>query len=362
MILVSMDPVRTEIAGQSVVLHYSDPGVEYAAFRAGAVAIDRTHRSRWRLRGPQAAEMLTGLVTNDVVSLPASGGGGQYAGMLTAKGKIVADLTIYRLSDSILIDVPPRAAAGFAEVIKKFLNPRVTRYSDETSITADVGAYGARAAPVVAAVTELDPAVLLALPAHGHIRLESLAPDAIVARVPTLGLDGFTIIAPTDARANLWRRLLIAGATPAGLATWDIARVEAGQPEWGIDIDESTIPQEANFDDLGAISYTKGCYTGQETVARIHFRGHVNRHLRGLFLTGEDLPPLHASLVDPNGKTVGDVRSTVRSPRLGPIALAIVRREVEIGTELTVRWDLGSEEAAPRETTATVADLPFHLG
>lgn len=356
MILVSMDPSRTEIAGQSVVVHYGDPSVEYAAFRTGAVAIDRSHRARWRLRGPQAAETLTGLVTNDVVALAA--GAGQYAGLLTAKGKIVADPTIYRLSDSILVDVPSRATAGFAEVIRKYVNPRVTRYADESAITCDVGAYGVRAAHVVAAALELDPAALIALPAHGHLRIESLAPDAIVARVPTLAMDGFSIIAPADARANLWRRLTIAGATPGGLATWDIARIEAGRPEWGVDIDDTTIPQEANFDELGAISYTKGCYTGQETVARIHFRGHVNRHLRGLFLIGDELPQLHAPLIDAAGKIVGDVRSTVRSPRLGAIALAVVRREVAIGAGLTARWE-PTPGAAPIEASATVADLPF---
>ena len=75
---------------------------------------------------------------------------------------------------------------------------------------------------------------------------------------------------------------------PAGLEAWDIARVEAGRPEWGIDMDDNTIPQEANFDALHAISYTKGCYVGQETVARVHFRGHVNKHLRGVRAAGLD--------------------------------------------------------------------------
>ena len=86
------------------------------------------------------------------------------------------------------------------------------------------------------------------------------------------------------------------GATPGGLLAWEIARIENGRPEWGIDIDETTIPQEANLEELHAISYTKGCYTGQEVVARIHFRGHVNRHLRGLRL-GHSEPPVERSVV-----------------------------------------------------------------
>src|SRR5207253_7970098 len=132
-------------------------------------------------------------------------------------------------------------------------------------------------------------------------------------------------------------RLEQAGASGASALAWDVARVEAGRPEWGLDMDETTIPQEANFDELGAISYTKGCYTGQETVARVHFRGHVNRHLRHLRAAGPEPPLAGADLLDAAGKSVGDVRSTAASPRLGGIAIGMVRREVELGTSLLAR-------------------------
>ena len=132
----------------------------------------------------------------------------------------------------------------------------------------------------------------------------------------------------------------------------DIARVEGGRPEWGLDMDDATIPQEANLDELHAISYTKGCYTGQEVVARVHFRGHVNRHLRGLLFADGGTPRSGATLHLPDGKAVGDVRSVVLSPRLGTIALGMVRREVEPGTALTARWDGG-------EARADVVRLPF---
>jgi folate-binding protein YgfZ len=128
--------------------------------------------------------------------------------------------------------------------------------------------------------------------------------------------------------------------------------VEAGRPEWGLDIDDTTIPQEANLDDLHAISYTKGCYTGQEVVARVHFRGHVNRHLRGLRAAGAEPPPTGAQLVDESGRPVGEVRTGVSSPRLGGIALAMVRREVEPGASLSARWD-------GAESRADVSALPF---
>jgi tRNA-modifying protein YgfZ len=317
---------------------------EYAALRTGAVAIDRSHRGRWRFAGPKAAETLTGLVTNDVPAL--AEGHGQYAAMLTPKGKIIADVAIYRTGEALVVDVPSRAAAGFGETIKKYVNPRVTPYTDETASTCDVGAYGVRAAHVVAQAIGVPAESLMALPAYGHLLAESPAGPRIVVRVPTLGLDGFAVLGPTSERDTLWQRLLAAGAVAGSTGVWDVARVENGRPEWGVDIDDTTIPQEAGFDELGAISYTKGCYTGQETVARIHFRGHVNRHLRGLRMAN-DAPPA-ATLVDASGKPVGDVRSTVRSPRLGPIALAMVRREIEVGATILAG-----------DMPVTVTALPF---
>jgi folate-binding protein YgfZ len=126
--------------------------------------------------------------------------------------------------------------------------------------------------------------------------------------------------------------------------------VEAGRPAWGRDIDDTTLTQEANLDELQAISYEKGCYTGQETVARVHFRGHVNRYLRGLVLERDDVPPGAALWL--SDKQVGDVRSVVISPRLGPIALGMVRREVPAGERLEIRMD-------GRNANATVVKLPF---
>ena len=114
-------------------------------------------------------------------------------------------------------------------------------------------------------------------------------------------------------------------------------------------MDETTLAQEANFDSLEGISYTKGCYTGQETVARVHFRGHVNRNLRGVQSTAQI--PAGAELFD-GEKSSGNVKSSIVSPRFGPIALAMLRREVETGAELLARWDGG-------EAIARVRELPF---
>lgn len=346
------DAVTGEIAGRPVVLRHTEPAAEYAALRAGAVAADRSHRGRTRLEGPKAAELLTGLVSNDVLSL--APGHGQYAATLTAKGKIVADVRIFAEDGSLLIDVPPRAAASWWETLRKFINPRLARYRDESETSRAFGIFGVDARRIVARTTGLPADALRDLAPHHHLPATRDGATALVARSPVLGLDGWEIFLPAEAYAALWSRALAAGATPMGLEAWEIARIEAGTPEWGIDMDDSTIPQEANFDELHAISYTKGCYVGQETVARVHFRGHVNRHLRGLRFVSDTPPPAGAQLADSAGKVVGDVRSAAISPRLGGVALGMVRREVEMGTTLRAAWDGG-------QTQVDVAAIPFAL-
>jgi folate-binding protein YgfZ len=247
-------------------------------------------------------------------------------------------------------------------MVKKYVNPRLAPHSDESARLRDIGIFGQNARHVVSAVTGVQAPALTALAPYAHVTVEIDGSTVLVASVPDLGMEGFELILPADSYAATWDRAVAAGATPAGLEAWEIARVEAGRPEWGLDIDDATIPQEANFDELHAISYTKGCYVGQETVARVHFRGHVNRHLRGVRAAGVEPPPRGATLIDEEGKEVGDVRSAVRSPMLGGIALAMVRREVPVGTSLTARWQSAmrdDEPASLEERRVDVAALPF---
>jgi folate-binding protein YgfZ len=349
-------PTIGEVGGRSVVLAYGSVAAEYETMFTRAAVFDRSHRGRLRVQGPRAAEMVTGLVTNDVGALLP--GQGCYAAALTAKGKIVADLRVFVQEDGILVDAPPRAWAGWAGMVKKFVNPRLAPHVDESAALRDLGIFGATARHVVSELTGVQSPALTALAPYAHVSVQVDGVPITVAKVPELELEGFELLVPADAFTTLWTRAVAAGAKPAGLEAWDIARVEAGRPEWGIDIDDNTIPQEANFDDLHAISYTKGCYVGQETVARVHFRGHVHRHLRGVRASG--LEPLQsgATLHGADGAQVGDVRSTVRSPRLGAIALAMIRREVEPGASLVARWT-EREDAPPIERLVDVAALPF---
>jgi tRNA-modifying protein YgfZ len=339
-----------EIGGQDVVLAYADVRAEYDALRSGSIVVDRSHRGRLRFFGEKSGEALTGLVTNDVLAMHP--GQGQYGAALSAKGRIVSDLRIFASAGSYLVDAPARAWSGWFALVKKYVNPRLSGYRDDSHAVRDLGIFGADSRRVVAAVGEVNGEALAALPPYAHVSVTIDGAPITIARAPDIGVEGYDLFVSFEQFDGLWERAMSAGAMPAGLGAWEIARVEAGRPEWGIDMDDTTIPQEANFDELDAISYTKGCYIGQEVVARVHFRGHVNRNLRGLRAASPDAPPTGAQLIDDGGNHVGDVRSSVSSPRLGGLAIAMVRREVVPGASLNAKWEGG-------ERRVDVTALPF---
>jgi folate-binding protein YgfZ len=336
------------VAGRTVALAYDDPSREYAALHEACGAVRRDERARWVFAGEGAADALGGLVTNDVAALVP--GTGCYAAALTPKGRIIADVRVLRRDDDFLVDVASRATAGWADVVRKYVNPRIAKYADVSAATGCVGLYGPRAIAVLARLAGVDAALLSAMVPYSHLQGTIDGLPARMVRSPDFGVPGFDIIATADDSDGVFAALLNAGARAVGLAAADISRVEAGRPEWGIDMDDATIPQEANLESLHAISYTKGCYTGQEVVARVHFRGHVNRHLCGLAADHPIAP--RATIASSESAEIGDVRSSVVSPRFGPIALAMVRREVAMGDEVVVRD--GDHEHAAR-----VLSLPF---
>jgi tRNA-modifying protein YgfZ len=328
----------------------SDVNAEYEAIQRGAIVVDRSLRGRIRFFGEKSGDALNGLVTNDVLALAPGHGG--YGAALSAKGRIVADLRVFASAGSYFVDTSERAWPGFLSMIKKYVNPRVSGYRDESHAIRDIGVFGTDSRRIVALLTGVAAEVLATMPVYSHVAFDHAGVAGTVARVPDLAVEGYDLFVPFESFGVVWSSVVDAGATPAGAAAWDIARIEAGRPEWGVDIDDTTIPQEANFDELDAISYTKGCYIGQEVVARVHFRGHVNRHLRGLRSASVDAPPAGAQLIDDAGNHVGDIRSAAASPRLGGIALGMVRREVTPGMSLTAKWESG-------ERRVDVTALPF---
>lgn len=302
--------------------------------------VDRRSRLRMTFTGEKAKEALGGLVTNDVTALTA--GHGQRAVALTAKGRVISLLRVVDRGPDLFVDVESETGEAFSAMIRKYVNPRLAKYADISATTGCLGVHGVGAAHAIAALVGATPADLEALPAFGLWRSAEASLDVI--RSVDLSLPGFDIITEPARLAALEAALLAQGARLADAPEVERARIEAGLPRFGVEMDGETLPQEANLDTLGAISFTKGCYTGQEVVARIHFRGHVNRHLR--WLTSAEPLAVGASVLDAEGKEVGDVRSSTQSADRGPLALAMIRREVTPGSEVRARF--GEQEITAR--------------
>lgn len=320
----------------------------YHALQDRALLVDRSSRLRMRFSGAKAAESLTGLVTSDVLAL--APGKGQYSAALTPKGKVIADVRIFATEGNLLVDTNAAAGPGLVGMIKKFVNPRLAKYEDVSAQSGDLGLFGGGASAMLRA-TLGDSAIPGDAP-YSNVVTTSGGELLMIARVPDFGVEGFEIIGARSVVDELRARLAAAGAIEDTGDALTIARVEAGRPDWGVDMDDSLLAQEVDMDRLDAISYTKGCYTGQETVARVHYRGHVNRHLRGLRFQEQVVPPPGTELQDAEGKSVGIVKTGVVSPSRGAIALALVRREIEAGSIIRATWPDHSVDAK-------VEALPF---
>jgi len=318
---------------------------EYRALTSGCGLVDRSERGKLALTGAEAAEFLNGQVTNDVVSL--GPGGGCYAAFLTHKGKMLGDLRVLvppPPSDGgpeLLLDTERVALQSLFDMIRRFKVGYDVQLHKRTLERGLLSLIGPRSREVLAAV---DPAAAQALGSEEHVNAW-----ARIAGVPALVIStdvGVDVLIDSDATAAARSVLLAAGAVATGEATAETVRVEHGRPRYGLDVDDTTIPQEAALNER-AVSFTKGCYVGQETVARLFYRGKPNRHLWGLRLSG---PASTGDELTLGERVVGHLGSTVQSPRHGAIALALVRREVEAGSELSV----GDGSVAAR-----LAALPF---
>jgi folate-binding protein YgfZ len=307
---------------------------QYRQLREECGLLDRSERGKLLVGGPDAAEFLQGQVTNDVEAL--SPGEGCYAALLDRKAHVQADMRILRRPDphgDFWIDTEPKAGDAVRRHLETYRVGReveVEDVSDGRGIFALIGpATGAVAATPVLAPYECEPAV--------------------VAGVECLAVgteDGVDLIADSSHAGRLREGLIAAGAAEVDPAAAEIIRIESGRPRFGTEITAEAMPAEAGIVEA-AVSFTKGCYIGQEPVARLHHRGKPNRHLRGLRLSAPAEPGAALRLGE---KDVGRIGSACVSPAQGPIALAIVRREAEPGAELDVGED---------GVTARVVDLPF---
>jgi folate-binding protein YgfZ len=345
-----------QVAGREVARHFGDGAAEYRAVREAAGVAERGDRSRFRLWGKDPARMMHGLITNDL--LKAQAGQGIYAAMLTAKGRMIADVRVFRRADGeVLVSVAREALEGTREHLKKMVPPLFARWADATDDIAELGVYGPRARELLTAAVGAEiPALVedaFVEPDFGGARI------LVAATREAGGEEGFDVFLPAEQAAALWTALRDAGARPVGFGVLETLRIEAGRPRYGAELTEETIPTEA-YESAGlmarAISFNKGCYTGQEVIVRIAHRGHVNRHLRGLLLGDAPAPAVRAPLVNAEtGKEVGWTASGAFSPLLGQtVAMGYVRREIGPGGEVRI--------GAADGPAARVVSLPFAVG
>jgi tRNA-modifying protein YgfZ len=298
---------------------------EYARLREGVGVLDRSRRGKAIFRGPEAPDFLQGQVSNDVEALEP--GTGCYAALLTPKGKMLADMRILRGAGWLWLDTEAEALPAVAKMIRTYSIGRDVQPENVTESRAILSLVGPGADAALDAVP----------PAEEHSFVEG--EHGLYVRTD-LGVDVICDAADADGvRAAL-------GVEEVSEEAAECVRVESGRPRYGVDIGEDTIPEEAGLNER-AVSFTKGCYVGQETVARLHYKGKPNRHLRGLRL---ERPAAGGEEVRFGDRVVGHIGSAAVSPVNGPIALAIIRREAGPGD----RVDVGDDGNA-----AVVADLPL---
>jgi tRNA-modifying protein YgfZ len=290
---------------------------DYELVTESAGLVDRSDRAKFLVRGGEAADFLQGQVSNDVEALEP--GSGCYATVLSHKGKLRTDLRVLRGEDWFWLDTEAIGHAVLEHMLRTKSLGRDVQYENVTEARALLSLIGPAARERLDAAPP-DEEHSFVTGEHGIYVATLLGIDVICERGTALEAD------------------------PVSEEAAECVRIEAGRPRLGFDMGSETMPQEAGINER-AVSFTKGCYVGQETVARLHYKGKPNRHLRGLRLSE---PVERGADIVYDGKEVGRLGSTCVSPRLGPIGLAIVRREAEPGTTVEVGG-----------ASAEVVELPF---
>jgi len=340
-----------------VVLNHGDVLREHTALRSTVGLLDLSMRGRVCVTGADRIRFVNGQVTNNIKAL--SPGRGCQAALVTAKGKMESDLNVICLAEELLLDFEPGFTPRVADRLERYV------VADDVAVV-DIGPqFGLLSVQGPRAAAALESARLApSLPgdplSSSAEKVDGIG-ELVTVRHGRLNADGFDLFAPADGMVELFGRLATAvRSAGGGLCGWEAAelvRVEQGIPRFGQDMDENNIPLEAGLE-RSTVSYSKGCYIGQEVLNRIHTMGQVTRLLRGLLLDASlsELPARGTRLTH-GGKEVGYVTSAIHSPRLNaPIALGYVRREVnQPGTALQLAGEGGGG-------AVTVTDLPFAKG
>ena len=349
--------------GWSVPESYGDVLFEYAAVReGGAGIIDLSPRGRILVSGTEAVQFLNGLITNDMKTLAENSW--MPAAFPNVQGRLLAGVRVVRLKDegtdrnvcpTFLIDMEPATHERVLKTIERFTLAGDFRVTDITNQTALLSVQGNKATHVVRSVLGEGAAGIETSGAMELSWQHGGTPAAVtVIHATHTREDGFDLIGNADQAGTLWDALHNAGAQPVGYEALEILRIEAGLPRYGVDMDDTNVVTETGLDD--AVSYTKGCYVGQEIIARIKYRGHVAKKLSGLAF---DPAKVTAGVVikAADGKEIGRTTSVTYSPHLArTIALGYLKYDY-LAPGTSVKVGAGDEEIP-----AQVTELPFVRG
>lgn len=335
------------------VLDYGDVRAEYVALRQTVGVLDLSLRGRVCVLGADRVRFLNGQITNNVKALRP--GTGCYSALTNNKGKLQADLQVHALAEELLLDFEPGLAAKVTARLEQFIVADDVQLVDVAPHYGLLRVHGPQSSAVLA---KLGVFPTLPDPPYASAKAsDSTLGELYVMNVPRFGSAGWDLFIPTAALAAVADKLVAATKELGGrLCGWTAAewvRVEAGVPRFGADMDESNLPHETGIEPH-AVSYTKGCYIGQEVINRIRSLGQVTRALRGLRLDGTTGLPARGNKLWHEGKEVGSITSAIHSPALdAPIALGYVRKECNSpGTKLLLR-------AAEGDCAATIVPVPF---
>lgn len=299
---------------------YGDVMKEYAAVRdGGAGLIDLGARGRINVSGSEAVQFLNGLITNDVKTL--ADGAWMHAAFPNVQGRLLASVRVLHRADGFLFDTEAATRGAVLKTLERFTLAGDFRVTDLTDELGCVSVQGACAAEIVASILgEAAERVERGQVVEAHWSGQALH----VIRATHTGEDGYDLFVSAASENALRDALMKAGAQPVGSEALEILRIEAGLPRFGVELDETNVVLEAGQDE--AVSFTKGCYIGQEIIARIHWRGHVAKRLAGLMLDEAGAIRNGDRVRSADGKEIGRITSTAFSPRLNrTVALGLIK-------------------------------------
>jgi len=344
----SADDPPAEFDPTATPSDYGDPEGEYLATREGVAVLNLSSAGKLEVSGENAAQFLNGLVTNEIKSL--APGSGVLAAFLNVHAKLIALCRIYQTGPHFLLELDAGNREKVFRNLSRFVPAGGFLVDDVSERLALISLQGPRAAEMISSLTGR------AVSGQRYENGERLLASAtvLVAAHPRCSPDGFDLFIARNDVSMAWREIIAVGASfgarPVGGDAFEIARIEFGIPKEPDDVNENHILLEAGFED--AISYTKGCYLGQEIIARIHWQGQPAKRLMGLKIEGAEVPAKGTALYAADGKKVGEITSSAMSPKLKRIiALAYVHRYyLTPGTPLTLRHGdsvVGEAEVVP---------------